>query len=171
MFVALLLAIGAFSPIESYFKRHTSQSKLTRVAYRGEWSIGEYRECDSANSQNAQLNCGDFASMGSEKIFNVEFFGDEPYDQDKPNDVSHRWLCRRNNDDPTFSCQAKETPQTPSSNVTDRPPPVERHLSPEDLEYFRKRNECENRFYDKKIFEVDGMSIGRACKQNPDRRP
>jgi hypothetical protein len=174
--VVALISTGVFPAIESYFKKHTSHNKLTAVVYHGDWSIGEYRECHSANSNSAELNCpagftiSDIGKIG--KIFNVEFVGDVTYDEAKSDDVTHHWLCRRNNDDPSFYCLAREIPQAPSSQASDSPPPtVERHLSPDEIEYFRKRNECENRFYDKKIYEVDGMSIGPACKQNPDRRP
>lgn len=48
---------------------------------------------------------------------------------------------------------------------------VERQLTDEEVESLRKRNECEQRFYDNKIYEVDGMSIVAACQQNPERRP
>ena len=39
------------------------------------------------------------------------------------------------------------------------------------IESLRKRNVCEQRFYDKKIFSVHGMSVMEACKENPDRQP
>jgi hypothetical protein len=48
---------------------------------------------------------------------------------------------------------------------------VERQLTKDEVESLRKRNECEQRFYDDKIHEVDGMSLVAACKQNPERRP
>ena len=48
---------------------------------------------------------------------------------------------------------------------------VERQLTHDEVESLRKRNECEQRFYDNKIYEVDGMSVMAACKQNPERRP
>ncbi len=56
---------------------------------------------------------------------------------------------------------------------TDSPnlPPSQRELTPAEIDGLRKRNECENRFTDKKVYEVDGMSVGAACKQDPDRRP
>lgn len=47
----------------------------------------------------------------------------------------------------------------------------ERQLTHDEVEAFRKRNECEQRFDDKKIYEIDGMSVMAACKQNPERRP
>ena len=47
----------------------------------------------------------------------------------------------------------------------------ERQLTKDEVESLRKRNECEQRFYDNKIYEVDGMSLVAACKQNPERRP
>ena len=48
---------------------------------------------------------------------------------------------------------------------------VERQLTKDEVEGLRKRNECEQRFYDNKIYEIDGMTILAACKQNPERRP
>ena len=39
------------------------------------------------------------------------------------------------------------------------------------VESLRKRNACEQRFYDKKISSVDGVSVMEACKKNPDRKP
>ena len=47
----------------------------------------------------------------------------------------------------------------------------ERQLTHDEVENFRKRNECEQRFYDNKIYEIDGISVMAACKQNPQRRP
>ena len=47
----------------------------------------------------------------------------------------------------------------------------EHQLTPDEVEAFRKRNECEQRFDDNKIYEIDGMSVMAACKQNPERRP
>jgi hypothetical protein len=47
----------------------------------------------------------------------------------------------------------------------------ERQLTKDEVEGLRKRNECEQRFYDNKIYEVDGRSVMAACKQNPERRP
>jgi hypothetical protein len=47
----------------------------------------------------------------------------------------------------------------------------ERKLTKEEVESLRKRNECEQRLYDNKIYAVDGMSIVAACKQNPERKP
>ena len=44
-------------------------------------------------------------------------------------------------------------------------------LPPDYIQSLRKRNVCEQRFYDKKIFSVHGMSVMEACKENPDRQP
>lgn len=43
----------------------------------------------------------------------------------------------------------------------------ERQLTHDEVESLRNRNECEQRFYDHKIYEIDGMSAMAACKQNP----
>ena len=39
------------------------------------------------------------------------------------------------------------------------------------IESLRKRNACEQRFYDKKIFSVHGRSVMEACKEYIDRQP
>jgi hypothetical protein len=169
LIVALISVSGCSDP-EDYFKKRISHSKLTTVIYHGEWSLGEYRECYSVNSRDAELVCTDFTRTDVRKIFNIDFIGDSAYDESKSSELTHRWLCRRNDGDPSFSCGAKEIPQTSGPNAADTPKP-ERQLTNDEVEYFRKRNECEYRFYDKKIYEVDGMSIGPACKQNPDRMP
>ena len=49
--------------------------------------------------------------------------------------------------------------------------PGERQLTKDEVESLRKRNDCEQGFYDNKIYEVDGRSVMAACKQNPERRP
>jgi hypothetical protein len=107
--------------------------------------------------------------MDREKVFKISFSGDVTYDDEKPDGAVHYWLCRRNDTEPTFSCGAKEIPPSEPQATEKQPEP--RQLTSDELEYFRKRNECEERFHNKKIYEVDGMSIGAACKQSPDRKP
>jgi len=122
------------------------------------------------------LDCVGSSPMDTQKVFNVNFSGDLTYDEEKPEGAVHFWLCRRDDADASFSCGARQNPsaesQTPSNaDQTAKPAaqPAERQLTDSELENLRKRNECEQRFYDKKIYEVDGMSIGPACKQNSDR--
>jgi len=161
----------------SHLSHRISHEKLAALHYRGEWSLGEYRECSSMNlkeeDKKPQLDCLDSAPLDAGKVFKVSFSGDLTYDEEKPETLVHFWLCRRNDAAASFSCGATENhsgdSQTPSGN--EQPAKPERQLTDAELENLRKRNECQQRFYDKKIYEVDGMSIGLACKQNPDRRP
>jgi hypothetical protein len=173
--IAAFVSFGGWTAVRKYLQREISHEKLTTVRYHGEWSLGEYRECNSMNLREEdtkpELDCIGSSMTVSEKVFDVSFSGDPTYDDEKPNGAVHYWLCRRNSTDPTFSCGANPNkPQASEEQVTPKPA-EERQLTPDEIEYFRKRNECEDRFYGRKIYEVDGMSIGAACKQNPDRKP
>jgi hypothetical protein len=69
---------------------------------------------------------------------------------------------------PDSSQQRAEPPPGWSNGET----PIQgRQLSKEEIEYYRKRNECEFRFMDKGIYDVDGKPIGEVCKESPDRKP
>jgi hypothetical protein len=72
-------------------------------------------------------------------------------------------------DDPELTKQCSQSQSSRQAQA--QAPPRERQLSDDEINSLRKRNECENRFTDRKIYEVDGVSIGVACKQNPDRKP
>jgi hypothetical protein len=39
------------------------------------------------------------------------------------------------------------------------------------MDMLKRRNECEARFNERNMHNIDGMSPGEACKQNPDRKP
>lgn len=183
--IGVFAVIGGFSSAGKFFQRKISHDKLTTVRYQGEWSQQEYRDCDSLNmktdDKEPELYCGEATLARSGKVFNVEFSGDITYDAEKTEGEVHYWRCRRNNSDPAFSCTVKETspkqygtPSTPSTSTpsTSPPPPAEgRQLTGSEIDNLRKRNECEQRFHDKKIYEVDGMSIYTTCKQNPLRMP
>src|SRR5215472_9455421 len=176
-FVRVLSAIlvvafvsGGGAAVWKYVQRHISHEKLATVHCLEEWSVGEYRECNSMNlreqDSKPELYCVVSSRLDLGKVFKVSSSGDLTYDDEKQEGQVLEWLCRRNIDDPTFSCAAKET-----SSVQATPKPAERELTPDEIENSRKRNECEQRFYSRKIYELDGMSIMRACKQNPDRKP
>jgi hypothetical protein len=178
--IALTLAFisGGGTAVWKYIQRQMrriSHEKLTTMHYQGEWSVGEYRECDSVNlpeeRNKPELDCIGGSSAFSEKVFNVSFSGGLTYDDEKPTDAIHNWLCRRNSaDDPTYSCGAKETPkeQTAPKPAEER---QERQLTSDEIENLRQRNECEERFYNRKIYEIGGVSVMAACKQNPNRKP
>ena len=173
--IAFFEAVGGWSGIHKYFQKR-SQEQLANVFYHGEWSFGEYRDCVSINLKVQQnrpvLDCAGALQSGTDKVFKVEFSGDLTYDEEKPENAVHLWLCRRNNGEPSFSCSAKDSPSTkPQPSPEGEVKPAERQLTDAEIEGLRKRNQCEQRFYDKKISEVDGMSIGAACKQNPNRVP
>lgn len=115
--VLVFMAVG-FSDVEKVYERHTTHEKLTVMRYHGEWSFGEYRECTSNNfkaeDKQPELDCTGFSASGTDKVFKVSFSGDLTYDIEKPESVVHHWMCRRNNGDPTYSCEAKESPQAPA---------------------------------------------------------
>jgi hypothetical protein len=139
-------------------QRHTTTEKLATLRYHGEWSYGEYRECASVNvpeqDKQPELECAPAPTV--EKIFKVGFNGELTYDDEGQKGAVLYWLCRRNESEPSFSCSAKANPVTPTTTSDD---------------YLEKRKNCENRFINKKIYEVDGMDVIQACKQNPDRVP
>ncbi len=176
--ILAFVSFGGWTALRKYLQRNISHEKLATMRYDGEWSLGEYRECNSLNlfeeDSKPELNCIGSSSMSRAKVFNVGFSGDLTYDAEKPDSEIHYWVCRRNSADPAFSCSAKENspskPQAHKEQVSPEPA-EERQLSSDEVEYFRKRNECEEGFYRVKIYEVDGMSIGAACKQNPSRKP
>ena len=156
--IVLSLVGGGWNAVDKYLQRKTSHDKLTTVRYHGEWLLSE---CNSMNlheeGRQRELLCigGSFidsSSMDFVKICNVSFSGD----------LIHCWLCHVIHDTATFSCDAK--PVEP-------PPTEERQLTHDEVEAFRKRNECEQRFDDNKIYEIGGMSVMAACKQNPERKP
>jgi hypothetical protein len=171
--IAILMAIGLWPSIEKLIHRQSPHEKITAVLYSGNWSFGEYRECDSSNvktqEEKPELDCvSSLLQFETDQLFKVSFSGDLTYDAEKPETEVHHWLCRRNNADPSFSCRAKDSNQSAQPANTES---TNRELTDSEMETLRKRNECEQRFYDKKIYEVDGMSIGPACEENPDRLP
>jgi hypothetical protein len=182
----VLLVIGnRWTLIEKYIDRHTSHEKVSVMRYFGEWSFGEYRDCTSSNVRildgKPELNCASWPLLGyasdnsvpkarssdsdTDRKFKVNFSGDLTYDGDRAETAVHYWVCHRNKGEPNFSCEA--TSGDPQTSAT----PVEPPLNDNEIENLRKRNACEERFYAKMIHEVDGMSIGHACKKNPDRMP
>jgi hypothetical protein len=70
-------------------------------------------------------------------------------------------------EDPELTKQCLQSPDRAQAQAQ----PEQRQLSRDEIDSLRKRNECENRFTDRKIYEVGGISVGAACKQNPDRMP
>ena len=68
--------------------------------------------------------------------------------------------------DGTVACLWQRLEQAGNQEVEPEP-----KLPPEYIESLRKRDICEQRLYDKKIFSVHGMSVMEACKENPDRKP
>jgi len=175
----VLIQGGGWSYVQRYVSHRISHEKLAGVRYHGEWSFGEYRECNSMNlreeDKRPELECLGSSQIDLGKVFNVNFTGDLTYDEEKPEGTVHFWLCRRNDTDPSFSCWGeKKIPSGESQTPADKDQaakPTERQLTDSEIENLRKRNKCEEQFHDRKIYEVDGMSVGQACKQNPDRLP
>src|SRR5260370_26762103 len=96
--VAVLIFIGGggWSAIQRYIQRQTSHEQLAGMHYHGEWSLGEYRECNSMNlreeDKKPELDCVGSSPMDTEKVFNVNFSGDLTYDDEKPESARHYWL-------------------------------------------------------------------------------
>jgi hypothetical protein len=175
--VVIFLSFGGWDMIRNYFRSTQSSEKLASLRYHGEWSVGEYRECDSMNlrhMEKPEVACSGASPLDNQKIFNIEFKGGPTYDSTIADGTVFTWLCRRTNQDVSFSCVKQST--QPEKQPEPVPPPklttpLKRELGKDDMEYLRKRNECEQRFYDTKIYSANGMSIGEACKQNPDVKP
>jgi hypothetical protein len=174
------LAVAAFflsngpSMVRKYIDRVEDHDKLTKIHHQGSWSLGEYQDCGSVNMEkedtDPELICGDASWLDPGKTFMVRFSGNLTYDKDKKDGLVLSWRCRNDgNAGVTFSCFAKQEKETKTGSSTESQ--SNRELTPGEIDDLRKRNECENRFTDKKVYEVDGMSLGAACKQNPDRRP
>jgi hypothetical protein len=176
--VVIFLSFGGWDMIRDYLRSKKSSEKLATLTYHGEWSVGEYRECDSMNlrhMEKPEVACSGASPLDNPRIFNIEFKGGPTYDSRIADGTVFTWLCRRTNGDVSFSCakqpiHAEKQPESVSS-----PPPItsplKSELSKDDVSYFRRRNECEQRFYDKKMYQVNGVSIGEACKQNPELKP
>ena len=167
---ALVIAIFLFGGGAAGWKfliRKPSHEKLTNIHYHGDWILEEYRICNSINlkeeNKEPELYCGDASPMDPGRVFNVNFSSELTYDEYKKEGTPHYWQCRRNSADPAFSCTGKAQ----ESQAQPQPQP----LSPEAIEYFRKRNECESRFNKKGIYEIDGIGVTAACKEDPDRVP
>jgi len=105
-------------------------------------------------------------------MFIIKFTGGPTYDSTIVEGAVHYWLCRRDDSDVTFSCvKEKETKNEKQSETEPIMPPVQHDLSRADIQYLQKRNECEQRFYDKEVYLANGTSVGKACKQNPELKP
>jgi hypothetical protein len=175
--VVIFLSFGGWDMIRNYFRSTQSSEKLASLGYHGEWSVGEYRDCDSMNlrhMEKPEVACSGASPLDNQKIFNIEFKGGSTYDSTIADGTVFTWLCRRTNSEVSFSCvkqpmQAEKQPEpVPPPPITS---PLKSELSKDDVDYFRRRNECEQRFYNKKTYLVNGVSIGEACKQNPDVEP
>jgi hypothetical protein len=51
--VMLFFFYGGYDAVRDYFSKQSSK-KLATLSYRGEWSVGEYRECDSMNLRHME---------------------------------------------------------------------------------------------------------------------
>lgn len=165
----VLMDSELFPRIWNYINReYMHHDMLTKVQHNGSWSVGEYQVRMSTNikvEEEPELNCG---SEGSEKLFMVRFRGGIPYDAKKSPGTLIHWRCRKNDSaDIVFSCSVLPSLYYPPR--TEFAPQGE--LTPEEMEILRRRNECEKRFSDKNVLEVDGQTIVRVCQLNPDRQP
>jgi hypothetical protein len=177
--VAGFVFSGAWKVVWKYIIReHVSHDMLTTVHHHGSWAIGEYQDCNSINGKeetSPDLSCGDASEMDTAKTFMVRFSGDLPYDKDKKEGAVHLWKCRHNSDaEIAFTCfrvrtETEATEPQPAQAQPESAP--QRELTSEEIENLRKRNQCENRFAEKGIYQVNGVTVGIACKQNPDLNP
>lgn len=179
MALMMFLAGGGGMAVWNYInKEHLNHDMLTTLRYDGPWAIGEYQDCFSLNKKEGtspDMTCGSSSKIDTVKTFMVRFSGDLPFDGDKKDGAYLEWKCRRNDDaEIAFTCYAVQTPTSetqtqPAQNQSE--PAPERALPPAEIASLRKRNQCENRFTDKGIYEVNGVTVGVACKQNPDLKP
>jgi hypothetical protein len=173
--VGLLLLVG-LDALRHYIRSKQSSRKVATLSYLGEWLVGEYRECESENlrhMETPEIACSAFP-LDNQHVVNIEFKGGPTYDSTIADGAVFTWLCRRTDGNVGFSCvkqpmRAERQPK-PVASLPERIP-IKRGLSEDDVQYYRKRNECEQRFYDKKMYQANGLSIGAACKQNPDLKP
>jgi hypothetical protein len=175
--VAVLLLLGSLDALQHYIRSKRSSKKLASLTYLGEWTVGDFRECESENLRHMdtpEIACSGVSPLENKRIFIIEFKGGPTYDSTIADGTVFTWACRRTNHDVSFSCvkqpiYAERQPRP----VASLPPliPQKPELSKDDVRYYRSRNECEQRFYDKKMYQVNGLSIGAACKQNPDLKP
>lgn len=175
--VVVFISFGGWSAVRNHL-RGFSHEKLTKVYYQGEWTLGEYRDCHSLNlreeDKEPELYRGGSSLMDAGRVFNVSFSGGLAYDGEKPEGAVQFWLCRRDGADPSFSFRLRRSSSSESVNWRSADFSVWSLLVGVcDLlvGFFLAPQECEQRFYDKKIYEVNGMSIGEACKQYPARLP
>ena len=174
--VVVLLFLGGLDALRHYIRSKQSSKKVAILMYPGEWLVGEYRECESENlrhMETPEIACP-ASSLDNQHVVNIEFKGGPTYDPTIADGTVFTWMCRRTNQDVSFSCaiQPMRAEKQPKS-VASLPPLItlKRELSKGDVQYYRKRNDCEQRLYDKKIYQVNGLSNGAACKQNPDLKP
>ena len=167
--VFAILSIGCEQLASTVPGADVPHDKLAMVS-SGSWESGEYKECQSNISKEDEpfLDCGGYVGSAQPRRFKVTFHG--------PIDKDGLWDCRKNSDDDLkFSCwqKAQDKPTTEGrAQSTPAQTPVEgRQLTAEEIEYYRKRNECEFRFMDKGIYQVKGEAVGAACKENPNLRP
>jgi hypothetical protein len=107
------------------------------------------------------IACSGMISVGGNKQDGYEVSFEDEKGQ------SHDW---RGLHDIQIDDESELTKSCPGQ-TTSHPEGGPRELNDTEIDNLRKRNECEARFWNKKIAEVDGMSVGAACKQNPDRMP
>ena|SRR5579871_6602736 len=174
--VIVLLLLSGLDALYHYIRSKQSSKKVATLSYLGEWLVGEYRECESENlrhMETPEIACS-APPLDNRHVVNIEFKGGPTYDARVADGTVFTWNCRRTNQDVSFSCVKRPIhPERQPRPVASLPPliPLKAELSKDDVQYYRNRNECEQRFYDKKMYQVNGISIGAACKQNPDLKP
>ena len=171
----LFFMFAGYDVLRHYIRSKYSSEKLTNLRYRGEWSVGEYRECNSLNlreeDDRPDVVCLEPFPSGPSRMVEIKFTG-PTYEPAIVDGAVHYWLCRHDNSDVTFSCvKEKETKNEKQSEAEPIVPPPKHELTNKDIENLKRRNECEQRFYDKEVYLANGLSVGKACKQNPNIKP
>jgi len=171
--VVIFTVMGGFEGIDRIIQFHTSHEKLTTMRYRGEWSSGEYRECQSINlkaeDKQPELDCAGFVPPSTEKVFKVSFSGDLTYDSERKESVTHHWLCRRIDEDASFSCSGKETPeekQAAEQQQAEPTPVINDEGLPEPIK------SCISRFsnpYSGAEYKTYHDDLKADCERNPQR--
>jgi hypothetical protein len=112
--IVIFLTFGGFEAIENYVRSKQPHDLLATLHYKGEWTNGEYRECESTNLKEydqPDVVCADGASVPA-KTFKIRFTG-HLYDPKLSIGQMLDWTCRRVDGDVTFSCVRKAPDSKP----------------------------------------------------------
>jgi len=110
-FLLIILAAGCYGLWNAADENgYVPHNKLTIVTAKN-WSIGEYKNCTSANTaemkDEPQIDCTSFLEGGEPKKFEVRFYG-VTFREDLKN-VFFTWRCQKNDGtNPAFTCDEQK---------------------------------------------------------------